>query len=350
MIKLFECIVGSQSYGTNIETSDTDIKGVYIQTNEDILGLKYKEQVNIDKDTVYYELRRFVDLLGSANPTVLEMLFTDDKFVVYEHPAFKILRDNRKKFLTRNCRNSFGGMAVAQIVKSKSTSKKMNWEDSKIIRRTPLDFCTIYCEGKVLDLSDFLTSNNMKQDYCGVVNLDRMKDCYCLYYGEGFNYRGICFEESNHIRLSSIPRGEKAIGMFLYNQDAYTKHCREYKEYQEWLNNRNVNRFVETQNHNQKIDGKNLMHCVRLIDCAKEIALTGDFKVYRDNREELLSIRRGNVELQNLIDRCESEIKNLDNLYNASNLPTEIKLEEKHDLILQVRRVYWNSVVSSSCG
>ena len=36
-----------------------DYKGVYCQSKDDILGLKYVEQLNPDKDTSYYEVRRF---------------------------------------------------------------------------------------------------------------------------------------------------------------------------------------------------------------------------------------------------------------------------------------------------
>ena len=46
-------IRGSHAYGTNIETSDTDYAGVFIQSKEDIFGFNYKEQINDDKnDTV----------------------------------------------------------------------------------------------------------------------------------------------------------------------------------------------------------------------------------------------------------------------------------------------------------
>lgn len=107
MIKLFECIVGSRAYGTNTPQSDTDIKGVYIQTNDDVLGLNYQEQEQPDKDTTYYEIRRFVELLGSANPTLLEMLFVDKQFIKYCHPAFQILIDNRHLFLTKKCNQTF---------------------------------------------------------------------------------------------------------------------------------------------------------------------------------------------------------------------------------------------------
>ena len=46
-------IRGSHAYGTNIETSDTDYAGVFIQSKEDIFGFNYKEQIKDDKnDTV----------------------------------------------------------------------------------------------------------------------------------------------------------------------------------------------------------------------------------------------------------------------------------------------------------
>lgn len=38
MRTIFKAIVGSQAYGTNIPTSDTDYKGVYMQSEDDLLG------------------------------------------------------------------------------------------------------------------------------------------------------------------------------------------------------------------------------------------------------------------------------------------------------------------------
>jgi len=47
---LYECIVGSQAYATNVETSDIDKKFVYILPMENILGTGYVEQINVNKD------------------------------------------------------------------------------------------------------------------------------------------------------------------------------------------------------------------------------------------------------------------------------------------------------------
>ena len=45
---IFEAIGGSRAYGTSLPTSDTDIRGVYIQPIEDILSFGYIEQVADD--------------------------------------------------------------------------------------------------------------------------------------------------------------------------------------------------------------------------------------------------------------------------------------------------------------
>ena len=117
--EIFKTIIGSRAYGTNIETSDWDYKGIYVQSEREILGLSYVEQIDFNKDYVSYEIRRFIELLSSANPTVLEMLFVTDDLIIINSESFKILQHNKKKFLTKKCEKSFGGYAVAQIQKAR---------------------------------------------------------------------------------------------------------------------------------------------------------------------------------------------------------------------------------------
>lgn len=132
---LFKAIVGSQSYGTSTPISDIDYKGVYIQDKNDILGFKYKEQITVTDDEVYYEVRRFIELLRTANPTVLELLYSPEECIIETSPQFQLIRDNRDKFLTKKCLKSFGGYAIAQIKKAEGLDKKMNWEKDKITRK-----------------------------------------------------------------------------------------------------------------------------------------------------------------------------------------------------------------------
>jgi len=139
-IPLYLVIRGSHAYGTNIPTSDTDYSGVFVQNLDSILGMSYVEQINDDKnDIVIYELRRFLELLAKNNPTILELLNTPEDCIIYKHPLFDKILDNRDSFLTKICANSFGGYARQQIGKAKGQNKKQNWEKDKVTRKDILN-------------------------------------------------------------------------------------------------------------------------------------------------------------------------------------------------------------------
>lgn len=88
-IILLNAIVGSQAYGTNTPDSDIDTKGVYLQDPMEVLGMEYKEQINLDKDACLYEVRRFLQLLCNGNPTMLELLYIPEDCILEKHPLFE---------------------------------------------------------------------------------------------------------------------------------------------------------------------------------------------------------------------------------------------------------------------
>jgi len=335
---IFETIVGSTVYGTATAKSDIDKKGVYIQTTDELTTWGYEPQINVTKDEAYFEVRRFLELLENANPTALEMLYTPDEFVTVMSPEFKLIRDNREKFLTIRCEQSFGKYGYSQIAKASGTDKKMNWENSRIVQKTPLDYVYYSENGKSHLLTEYLNQHNLDAKKCGLARLDHMKDQYALYY-DYFNlgYRGIIGDKSNEIRLSNIPKGHEPLLVIYYNVEAYSKHCKEFKEYSEWLEKRNIERFVDNKNHGQMVDGKNLLHCRRLIDVAVEIATEGTIKVHRPNAEYLLSIKRGEVNLTDILEQVEKDILDLSDLYKKSNLPEKCDKQFVYDLLLKIR-------------
>lgn len=340
MKTLYRVIVGSQSYGTSVEGSDIDYKGIYAQDLDELIGFGYKEQRNNNKDDVDYEIRRFIELLETANPTVLEMLFSPEDCIVEKHPAMDILIKNRHLFLTKKCLYSFGGYAIAQIKKAKGLDKKMNWEKERVTRKTPIDFVYAEVDGKTIPVLKFLSDNYLKQEYCGLVALDHFKDGYAMYYDYSkgdLKYSGIVEENSNEVKLSCVPKGEKRIAVISYNKDGYTTHCKEYKEYIDWMKNRNTQRYIDIAGHNQQIDGKNMLHCRRLLDMAVEIAKTGDIKVRRPNAAYLISIRKGLVSLEEIIENAEKDIKDLDQLYANSSLPDKVDKKIVNDILLEIR-------------
>ena len=379
-IPLLIVIRGSHAYGTNIETSDTDYSGIFVQSEDDILGNKYIEQINDDKnDTVIYEVRRFLELVSKNNPTVLELLNTPEDCILYKDPNFDIILENRNKFITKICANSFGGYAKMQIQKAKGQNKKQNWQKDKVTRKEVLDFVYVIEGEKSIPWKEWNKGDNeFEEKFCGIVNVPNARDLYAVYYDSvarnmfsenvseqtretlkkhmkdsgnpmGFGYKGlvksnegVSSSESNALRLSSIPKGETSICNIIYNKDAYTQHCNDYKSYQTWLNERNESRWVDVNSHGQKIDGKNMMHCKRLIQMSREIAEGKGIIVRRENAKELISIRKGEIDLQTLIDSVELEIVEIDKLFTNSKLPDSVDNNFIHELIVKIRKQLYN--------
>ena len=107
---------GSHAYGTNIQGSDVDIRGVALNTKEEILGASNFEQVvNEATDTTIYSIRKIVSLLSSCNPNTCELLGLKPEHYLYLSPIGQELLDNKKLFLSKRAKYSFGGYAFAQL-------------------------------------------------------------------------------------------------------------------------------------------------------------------------------------------------------------------------------------------
>ena len=341
---IFKAIVGSQAYGTNTTGSDTDFKGVYVQTTRELVGFGYEEQIEVSKDECYYEVRRFLQLLKSANPTMLELLFMPEDCIIEKHPAFDLILEHRHKFLTKKCLHSFGGYAVAQIKKARGLDKKMNWEKERMVRKSLMEFCYVYQNGKTKALAIFLEDNNMDEKDCGLVGLSHFRDCYALYHDPShtMGYRGISSKNGDNIKLSSVPKGEKDLTILHFNKDGYSTHCKDYLQYTDWLKNRNTQRYVDIESHGQQIDGKNLLHCKRLLDMALEIAEQKTIIVRRPNAQDLLKIRRGEINLEQFMEQAENDISKLNTYFEKSDLPDDVDDDFVNELLLKVRDLVGN--------
>jgi predicted nucleotidyltransferase len=347
---VYKCLVGSHAYGTNVEGSDFDYKMVYIQSPESVLENGYQEQINFSKDETAYEIRRFVELCCTGNPTMLELLYSPEDCILLKHPAFEPLLANRDKFLSKSCRWSFGGYAFAQIEKAEGLNKKMNWEKTKIERKTPIDFCWVVLSKEtqiantkipkqgVYPLQDWLIAKNLSQNNVVLSKLNHSKEGYQLYILE--NSHGIVTDTSNDLRTSETPFDALPIATVLFNPDAYSRHCKEYKEYQEWLAKRNVQRYVDIEGHGQQIDGKNLLHCVRLLDVGLEIAEQKFIQVRRPNAPYLIEIRKGKHDLKSILAACKEKLHNLDNAYENSTLPNKVDRDFFMQLLPAIRKTY----------
>jgi uncharacterized coiled-coil DUF342 family protein len=77
---------------------------------------------------------------------------------------------------------------------------------------------------------------------------------------------------------------------------------------------------------------------MRLIQMSREIAEGKGIIVRRPNAKELISIRKGEVDLQTLIDKVEREIIEIDKLFEESSLPDMVDNKLIHNLIVKIRK------------
>ncbi|WP_207434563.1 DNA polymerase beta superfamily protein [Sabulibacter ruber] len=338
---LLETISGSRAYGLDTATSDTDIRGVYLLPQEDLYGLTYTDQLsNESNDIVYYELKRFLELLGKNNPNMLELLAMPQDCILYQHPLFRHLTPGL--FLSRLCQNTFAGYALTQVKKAKGLNKKIvNPVEPE--RKSVLDFCYVPQGQGAVPVQEFLKAKGLKQEDCGLAKIPHMPELYGLYFAEDVKFKGIVQSEvANDISLSSIPKGLPPMAVMSFNKNGYSTYCREYKEYWEWVEKRNDARYQNTLSHGKNYDAKNLMHTFRLLDMAEEIARTGQIVVRRPNREFLLKIRSGAFEYADLVAMAEERIGKMDSLYAASDLPDEPDLERINQTLVQIRQEFYH--------
>lgn len=346
---IFKAKVGSHAYGTNIEGSDEDFKGIFIQSPEDVLIRGYQEQQQISKDETYYELRRFIDLCCTGNPTMLEVLFSPEDCIIHKDPTMNPLISIRQQLLSKSCRFSFGGYAYSQIAKAKGLEKKMNWESTRVTRRGILDFCYILTPNGSTPFKDWLSRQRgqfVHQHNYGVSAVPHCRDMYYIYPKDraDLTYGGLvnADESSNELRLDSIPRSEMLKGIAMsYNKDGYLEHCKDYKSYQIWLEQRNTQRYIDIDGHGQKIDGKNLLHCYRLLETGIEIAKYHTINVRRPNASFLIEIRKGKHDLEKLLKEANSKILELDKAYEESTLPGKVDRSPFAKIMIKMRQEYY---------
>ena len=334
---ILECLSGSRAYGLDTPESDTDIKGVFILPQEDIYGLDYVPQVsNESNDIVYYELGRFIELLAVNNPNIVELLATPEGSIMYKHPIMDRIKPDL--FLSKLCKDTFGKYAMSQIKKAKGLKKKILNPIAKE-RKSVLDFCFINYNNGSIPLLKFLETKSWNQEYCGLVNMPHMKDIYGLYYNEDKPYSGVVKKETaNEVALSSIDGDQLQEALMYFNKDGYSFYC---KEYWEWVDKRNDNRYENTLEHGKNYDAKNMLHTFRLLEMCKEIGQDGVVNVYRNDRDELLKIKSGHYQYEELLELAERKQNEINEIYAASELIDHPDLQEANNLLVEMRKNYY---------
>ena len=119
---------GSHLYGCETETSDQDIKGIFMPTKEQIFLGKIPKSINEntktgegkntkdDTDSEIYSLHYFLKLACEGQTVAVDMLYAPDNMILETSDIWGKIVKERKKFITKNMQ-AFLGYCLRQCSK-----------------------------------------------------------------------------------------------------------------------------------------------------------------------------------------------------------------------------------------
>lgn len=259
---LFLTVGGSYAYGTNVEGSDIDIRGVAMNSIEDILGGTTFEQFqNEETDTVIYSVNKFIKLVTDCNPNVIELLFCEPEQYIWVSPLGQLLLDNKHLFLSQKAYYTFGGYARAQLNRLENA----------------------LCRG------NYFTQAQKEEHIARSVenSIDSFGERYsAMIQGKGSIklHTDKVDENGNRIITTDMTMKDVPLREIRSMLEEMTNIVRDYDKSSGW---RNTKKDIPHLN-------KHIMHLVRLYYMGIEILETGTLHTYRSKEHQLLmSIRNG---------------------------------------------------------
>jgi len=319
---------GSHAYGTNIPTSDLDIRGICIAPKEYYMGFnQVVEQVEQkEPDMVIFEIRKFLKLACDANPNVLELLFTDPLDHLSISPAGQLLLDNRELFLTKRVKYTFQGYAFAQLKRINSHRK---WllapvETPPTRKEFGLPERTVLPQDQLMAAQAAIQK---KMDEWGWNELESVSPDIRISIQEEFVRRLTEITTWKDTELSDRmwEAAGRSIGLdtnfleLMGQERKYQSKMKEYRQYQEWKKNRNQARAAIEAEFG--LDLKHAMHLTRLSRCCLEILTEGKLNVKRHDAQDLLDIRNGKYSFEQLMEMFEQKNREIEEAFEKCTLP-----------------------------
>jgi len=360
-------IAGSHSYGMSTSGSDIDLKGIctapldirlssyqnfdqYEGSPPEDLAIQACARLNtrgrergIDwdyyfsdiNDSTIYDISKAITLMGNCNPNMLEMLFVDESDIIFSNEVGERLRQERNNFLSLKLKFTYSGYAHAQLKKmqrfrgylmgdvpqkperkayglpehrsllTESESNLINEEIQAILKKWNFD--DFEFEPGVKDSID----ENLRDFYATTLKVSNNE----------LNYK---LEDMAAESLGLSTEVREALD----RERKYRAALKNYKSYLRWQNERNpVRKKLEEK---FKFDVKHASHLIRLSRTGREILKTGKLMVRRPDAEELVAIRRGEREYEDIIEEASNIEKEMNDLYMTNPASLRKSIDTKH--------------------
>jgi len=368
---------GSRAYGTNLENSDWDYRGICIpplsyrnrlfknfeQTiwkSEELSG-RESETVK-DKEKLYeatvFSLEKFFKLATECNPNIIEILFSGDNLVVFHNEKISnLLRNNKHLFLSNRALYSFTGYAISQLKRIETHKKYLDniekWdkvptrsdfgllETEKSLNESELQAVINFVSNSLEEISPWLVNatNETKEKffYSVAALLATLMDNKGFKFDPNLN-NWIEIQEDISNELSETLGFETSFTDYLKKEKAYFRAKREYKQFLNWKENRNKDRAELEAAYG--FDGKHGLHLMRLLMQCEELLTTGTFNVRQPEEKAkfLKDIRNGSMTFNELLEIGKQKEYNLYQLVKEKKtiLPDKPDLNKIENLYLEI--------------
>lgn len=294
-------------------------------------------------DLCIYSLHKLVALAAKNNPNVLELLFLDDRDVLWTTPEWDHLRAHRELFLSRICRHSYTGYAMSQLKRIKGhrewllnppkappTRQEYGLPEESVL---PADVRNQIDEAVKKIVANWSLTDGFDELLVGPV-LDslvmRMRD---------FHTTLLQCEESlldeKVYELAGASLGLTKDVLYAIKQERrYRAALKHWRQYQTWKTERNEARAELEAKFGY--DTKHASHLVRLLRTGAEILRGDGLRVRRPDAEELRAIRDGAWSYEELMEQADELRAQIREEGAASPLPAEPPAEAIDEVLLSI--------------
>ena len=313
---------GSHAYGTNIATSDLDIKGVAVPPRDYFHGYmkRFEQAISKDPDLVIYDVRKFFNLAADCNPNIIEVLWTDQSDYLLVTPQAEKMIAARAQFLSRKAKHTFSGYAAAQLKRIRTHHKWLLKPPAAAPTRTQFGLP----EQSLIGSDDRGAADAAIKKQVEAWDVDLAS----LEKSERIALEGKIENTLVEMKIGSDEKWNAAGRVLGFSENfidalarerKYRGAQREWEQYQNWKETRNEARAELEAKFG--FDTKHGMHLVRLMRMCREILETGKVVVKRTDVEELLAIRHGAWSFEQLIEWADREDAALEQIVKTSMLP-----------------------------